>query len=109
MRYPINEKMMEWLGEENAADTLSQSAPNNITSEMGLALLDVADVIRPYPAVIEYLQHTKDENFLDDLGKLEGGKETRDAFYAFLNKYGMRTAGEIDITRTRWSEKPIML
>ena len=45
----INEKMKEWLGERNVADTLSQSVPNNITSEMGLALLDVADVIRPYP------------------------------------------------------------
>ena len=43
----INEKMEEWLGEKNVADTLSQSVPNNITSEMGLALLDVADVIRP--------------------------------------------------------------
>jgi phosphoenolpyruvate synthase/pyruvate phosphate dikinase len=32
----INEKMKEWLGEKNVADTLSQSAPNNITSEMGL-------------------------------------------------------------------------
>src|SRR5262249_52083177 len=56
----INKKMNEWLGEKNAADTLSQSAPNNITSEMGLALLDVADVIRPYPAVIDYLRHVKD-------------------------------------------------
>src|SRR5712691_4962885 len=51
----INEKMKEWLGERNMAETLSQSVPNNITSEMGLALLDVADVIRPYPEVIEYL------------------------------------------------------
>ena len=31
----INEKMNEWLGEKNAADTISQSVPNNITSEMG--------------------------------------------------------------------------
>lgn len=36
----INEKMYEWLGEPNAADTLSQSVPGNVTSEMGLALLD---------------------------------------------------------------------
>ena len=50
----INEKMNEWLGEKNAADILSQSVPNNITSEMGLALLNVADVIRPYPEVIDY-------------------------------------------------------
>ncbi|MDY8047413.1 phosphoenolpyruvate synthase [Paenibacillus polymyxa] len=105
----INEKMYEWLGEKNAADTLSQSVPNNITSEMGLALLDVADAIRPYPEVIDYLQHVKDDNFLDELVKLDGGQETQDAIYAYLNKYGMRCAGEIDISRTRWSEKPIIL
>jgi rifampicin phosphotransferase len=105
----INEKMMEWLGEKNAADTISQSVPNNITSEMGLALMDVADVIRPYPEVIHYLQHVKEDNFLDELPKLEGGQETQDAVYAYLDKYGMRCAGEIDITRTRWSEKPITL
>ncbi|MFT9819247.1 phosphoenolpyruvate synthase [Lysinibacillus sp. NPDC056185] len=105
----VNEKMNEWLGEKNVADTLSQSVPNNITSEMGLALLDVADVIRPYPEVIAYLQHTKDDTFLDELVKFNGGQEARDAFYVFLNKYGMRCAGEIDITKPRWSEKPITL
>ncbi|WP_339314974.1 phosphoenolpyruvate synthase [Paenibacillus sp. FSL R10-2734] len=105
----INEKMYEWLGEKNAADTLSQSVPNNITSEMGLALLDVADSIRLYPEVIDYLQHVQDDNFLDELVKFDGGQETQDAIYAYLNKYGMRCAGEIDISRTRWSEKPITL
>ncbi|KOR78609.1 phosphoenolpyruvate synthase [Bacillus sp. FJAT-21352] len=105
----INEKMNKWLGEKNAADTLSQSVPNNITSEMGLALLDVADVIRPYPEVIDYLQQVKDDNFMDVLVKLEGGQETQDAIYDYLGKYGMRCAGEIDITKTRWSEKPTTL
>ena len=47
--------------------------------------------------------------FLDELVKFDGGQETRDAIYAYLNKYGMRCAGEIDITKTRWSEKPITL
>ncbi|MET3319645.1 UNVERIFIED_ORG: pyruvate,water dikinase [Peribacillus simplex] len=105
----INEKMNKWLGEKNVADTLSQSVPNNITSEMGLALLDVADVIRPYPEVIDYLQHVKDENFLDELVKFDGGQETQDAIYDYLSKYGMRCTGEIDITKTRWSEKPTIL
>jgi rifampicin phosphotransferase len=105
----INEKMNEWLGEKNAADTLSQSVPNNITSEMGLALLDVADVIRPYPEVIQYLQHAKDETFFDELAKFNGGLETQQAIQAYLSKYGMRCAGEIDITKTRWSEKPTTL
>ncbi|MEC0125277.1 phosphoenolpyruvate synthase [Paenibacillus pabuli] len=105
----INDNMKEWLGEINAADTLSQSVPNNITSEMGLALLDVADAIRPYPEVIAYLQHVKDDNFLDDLVRFAGGQEAQAAIYAYLEKYGMRCSGEIDITRTRWSEKPITL
>ncbi|SFM36249.1 pyruvate, water dikinase [Paenibacillus sp. 1_12] len=105
----INEKMDKWLGEKNVADTLSQSVPNNITSEMGLALLDVADVIRPYPEVIDYLQHVKDDYFLNELIKFDGGQETGDAIYAYLNKYGMRCAGEIDMTKTRWSEKPITI
>ncbi|OOC61707.1 phosphoenolpyruvate synthase [Paenibacillus ihbetae] len=105
----INENMNAWLGEKNAADTLSQSVPGNITSEMGLALLDVADVIRPYPEVIDYMQHVKDDNFMDELVKLDGGQEARDAIQGFLDKYGMRCAGEIDITRTRWSENPSTL
>ncbi|MCF6407327.1 phosphoenolpyruvate synthase [Chitinophaga filiformis] len=105
----INEKMKEWLGEKNVADTLSQSVSNNITSEMGLALLDVADVIRPYPEIINYLQDVKDDDFLDELPKFNGGEEVRNAINGYLNKYGMRCSGEIDITRTRWSEKPATL
>lgn len=105
----INEKLYDWLGEKNAADTLSQSVPNNITSEMGLALLDVADAIRPYPEVINYLQHVKDDKFMNELVKFDGGKETQDAIYSYLGKYGMRCAGEVDVTRTRWSEKPATL
>ncbi|MCZ2969382.1 hypothetical protein NYY93_20505, partial [Acinetobacter baumannii] len=102
----INEKMEQWLGEKNAADVLSQSVQHNITSEMGLALLDVADVIRPYPEVIAYLQHVEDDSFLDELIQFKGGEKVRDAIDAFLNKYGMRCSGEIDITKTRWSEQP---
>lgn len=105
----INEKMNEWLGEKNAGDTLAQSVPNNITSEMGLELLNVADVIRPYPAVIKYLQKVEDDTFLNELAQFDGGQEIRDAIDAYLNRYGMRCAGEIDITKNRWSEKPITL
>lgn len=105
----INEKMLEWLGEKNAADTLSQSVPNNVTSEMGLALMDVADVIRPYPEVIDYLHHLQGDDFGAEMVRLHGGTQTKNAIDAYLDKYGMRCAGEIDITKTRWSEKPTIL
>ena len=105
----LNEQLEAWLGETNAADTLTQSVPHNITSEMGLALLDVADVIRPHPEVVAFLQTVEDESFVDELAKLAGGREARDAIRAFLDKYGMRCVGEIDITRPRWSERPTTL
>ncbi|HYY82091.1 MAG TPA: rifamycin-inactivating phosphotransferase [Actinomycetes bacterium] len=105
----LNERLEAWLGEKNAADTLTQSVPHNVTSEMGLALLDVADVIRPHPDVVAFLQHVEDEGFLDELAKLPGGREAQDAIEAWLDKYGMRCVGEIDITRSRWSERPTTL
>jgi rifampicin phosphotransferase len=105
----LNEQLQTWLGEKNAADTLTQSVPHNVTSEMGLALLDVADVIRPHPDVVAFLQHAEDESFLDELAQVAGGREARDAIRAWLGKYGMRCVGEIDITRPRWSERPTTL
>jgi pyruvate,water dikinase len=76
---------------------------------MGLALLDVADVIRPHPDVVAFLQHVEDEGFLDELAKLAGGREARDAIRSYLDTYGMRCVGEIDITKPRWSERPTTL
>jgi rifampicin phosphotransferase len=105
----LNEQLEAWLGEKNAADTLTLSAPGNVTSEMGLALLDVADVIRPHPHVVGFLQDVEDEAFLDELAKLAGGREAQEAIRAYLEKYGMRCVGEIDITRPRWSERPTTL
>jgi pyruvate,water dikinase len=105
----LNDNLQTWLGETSAADMLTQSAPNNVTSEMGLALLEVADVIRPHRQVVEFLQHADDANFLATLPTLPGGREVKDAVSNYLEKYGMRCAGEIDITRPRWSERPATL
>jgi phosphoenolpyruvate synthase/pyruvate phosphate dikinase len=105
----LNQHLLEWLGERNAADTLTQSAPGNITAEMGLALLDVADAIRPYPAAVSFLEQATGPGFMDQLPAVSGGSAARDAIAAFLDQYGMRGTGEIDITRPRWSERPELL
>ncbi|MFI1203302.1 rifamycin-inactivating phosphotransferase [Streptomyces sp. NPDC020883] len=109
----LNDKLREWLGEKNAADTLTLSAPDNVTSEMGLALLDVADVIRPHPEAVAFLQRVADEDedvdFLDELAKLPGATAARAAIETYLDRYGMRCVGEIDITRPRWRERPTTL
>ncbi|OBY76847.1 hypothetical protein BBG47_24875 [Paenibacillus sp. KS1] len=85
----MNENMNEWLDEKTQQICI-------LNLYLGLALLDVTDVIRPYPEVIECLHNMIMVNFYDGLIQLKGGQETQDAIYAFLNKYGMRCAGEID-------------
>ncbi|MEN6461622.1 MAG: phosphoenolpyruvate synthase, partial [Syntrophomonas sp.] len=82
----INKKMEKWLGEKGAVDVLSQSVDNNITSEMGLELLDVADAVRKYPVVIEYFHHAINETFFEDLTKLEGGEAVCKSIQAYLEK-----------------------
>ncbi|MFE3323303.1 rifamycin-inactivating phosphotransferase [Streptomyces sp. NPDC059176] len=105
----LNDRLQEWLGEKNAVDTLTLSAPDNITSQMGLALLDVADVVRPHPEVVGFLEGVEDDCFPEELAKLAGGAEARDAIDGYLDRYGMRCVGEIDITRPRWRERPTTL
>jgi pyruvate,water dikinase len=109
----LNDRLQAWLGEPRAADPLTRSVPHDVTSEMGLALLEVADVIRPHPEVVAFLQQAEDQGldgaFLEALPGIAGGREARDAILAWLDQYGMRCTGEIDITRPRWSESPSTL
>ncbi len=59
--------------------------------------------------MVAFLEHAEGDGFLDELATLAGGREARDAILAFLDTYGMRCVGEIDITRLRWSERPATL
>jgi pyruvate,water dikinase len=58
---------------------------------------------------VAFLRDVQDDGFLDELPKLPGGTEARDAIAAYLDRYGMRCVGEIDITRPRWRERPSTL
>jgi len=105
----LKNNMKKWLSEQDVTDALAQAATDNVTTEMGLTLLDVVDVVRQYPAVMDYFQHASDDTFFEELEKLDGGKAVSDSMQSYLKKYGVRCPGEIDITRTRWAEKPTML
>ncbi len=105
----INKNTEKWLGEKNIINLLSKSVEHNVTSEMGLALCGVADIVRKYPDVCKYFEHANDESFFDGLTKLQGGAETEAAMKEFLRKYGMRCPAEIDITKPRFDEKPTQL
>jgi pyruvate,water dikinase len=98
-----------WLGDTAELASLGRSPPGNVTTEMGLALGDVADVVRAHPGAIERLRQATDETFDREPREIAGGEEVHRAFAMFLERYGMRCTGEIDITRPRWREAPTQL
>ncbi|BFH17058.1 phosphoenolpyruvate synthase [Paenibacillus melissococcoides] len=98
-----------WRFDGGELITLNKSLPFNVTSEMGLDLGDVADIARPYPEVTAYLRNAAEDGFMEGLDGIAGGPEFKAAFAPWLERYGVRCPGEIDIMRTRWSERPYML
>ncbi len=102
----IDEHVAAWLGRPHAADALTRSAPGNVTSEMGLALLDVADAVRPHPEAVAWLAVHRGADLPIGLADVEGGSEALAALERFLDEYGMRCVGEIDLARPRWGEHP---
>lgn len=88
---------------------LNKSLPGNVTSEMGLELGDLADMLRELPEVREYLKTAADPTFYAGLDRIPGGKVFGQAFEGFIDKYGMRCPGEIDLTNPRWYEAPTQL
>jgi len=98
-----------WLGEDLDVDSLSKSPPGNVTGEMGLMIGDLADTARRYPEVADYLERAEDSTFYQGLTKVEGGDAFRTELVRFMELYGMRCPGEIDISNIRWREAPTML
>src|SRR5262249_16296760 len=61
------------------------------------------------PGAIERLRWADDTTLLSSLDGVPGGAEVSRAIESFLERYGMRCTGEIDLTRPRWSEAPTQL
>lgn len=105
----LRKKLIDLLGSDQELAHLNKSLPGNITTEMGLELGDLADLVRNSPKALEYLQKADDSTFIEGFANLPDGQKIQQAFISFLSKYGMRCPGEIDITRARWREAPTQL
>ncbi len=85
---------------------ITRGLPNNVTTEMDLALWEVARSIQSNDAALGVLQGRSVEELAARyrLGRLPDTAQA--AIASFLERYGMRGLGEIDLGRRRWREDP---
>ncbi|UQZ81061.1 Phosphoenolpyruvate synthase [Paenibacillus konkukensis] len=105
----LKKTIIRRFGDEAELNKLNKSLPHNVTSDMGLELGDLADMLRELPEVQQYLKQADDRTFYSGLDRVPGGEAYRHAFAKFIDKYGMRCPGEIDMTSLRWYEAPTQL
>jgi pyruvate,water dikinase len=98
-----------WLNHDRDVVALGRGLAGNVTSEMGLAVGDLADRARGWPAVAEQLRERADAAALVRLRDVEGGPAFLAEVEKFLTRYGARCASEIDVTRPRWREQPTLV
>ncbi|TDD01719.1 pyruvate, water dikinase [Nonomuraea deserti] len=95
--------LLEGVATEEELDTVLGGMPYNVTTEMDLALWGLAVKAREHRGLFgntssEELAARYREGGLPDIGMA-----------AFLEKYGLRAAAEIDVGTPRWAEDPAPL
>ncbi|MCB0032796.1 MAG: hypothetical protein KDE51_02155, partial [Anaerolineales bacterium] len=105
------ERMMHGRVSDDDLAALGRGLYGNVTTEMDMAVGDVADAARPYAALVRHLSQPDlpAAQLLSQAADFEGGDEFLEAWHHFLKLYGMRGPSEIDIARPRWQEEPSSL
>ena len=85
-------------------EALGRGLEGNVTTDMDLAVGDLADVARPHAELAELLRCDGVER--EAIAKAPGGQAFLVALDEFLERYGCRAPSEIDASRPRWREDP---
>ncbi|MDP4090373.1 MAG: PEP-utilizing enzyme, partial [Bacillota bacterium] len=93
------------LGTRKYADIIVKGLEGNITTEMGLLVGDLADMVRKSPDLIREFTN-EDYSTLNDRINKQKDSEFKKKYKAFMDIYDMRAAGEIDMAKERWIENP---
>jgi rifampicin phosphotransferase len=88
---------------------LTRGLPHNVTTEMDLVLWDTARAIGADPAARASFIDADAANI--SARYMAGGlpRAAQEALGGFLDRYGMRGLGEIDLGRPRWRDEPVSL
>lgn len=88
---------------------LTRGLPHNVTTEMDLALWDTARVIKADASAARYLAQTDADMLSTEYLNGTLPPVAQRAIEGFMDRYGMRGIGEIDMGRRRWREEPVSL
>lgn len=85
---------------------ITRGLPHNVTTEMDLALWDMARRLREDPEAAAWLVDHSVEALATAWRQGEAPRAVRAVVEPFLERYGTRAVGEVDIGRPRWEEDP---
>jgi pyruvate,water dikinase len=97
----------DFTGDDRAlALEVTRALPQNVTTEMDLALWSTATEIRKDPESVETFRSSDAQTLASRYlsGTLPMNAQT--AIARFMERYGMRGTGEIDFGQPRWREEP---
>jgi pyruvate,water dikinase len=95
-------------GEEGAADinAIARGLSGNVTTDMDLAVGDLADAARSAPDLASHLGGPDPTEALRRAREMSGAEAFVEAWDQFIERYGMRGPSEIDIARPRFRDEP---
>jgi phosphohistidine swiveling domain-containing protein len=105
----LAQRSQEGIKEQEATNLvleITRGVPNNLTTEMDLALWRVSRLIDTDPTCRDRFQGSSATQLARDYLSGQLPRLAQEAIKGFLDSYGMRGVGEIDIGRSRWEEDP---
>ncbi|MCJ7659077.1 MAG: PEP-utilizing enzyme, partial [Anaerolineales bacterium] len=93
-------------GSGDLALEITRGLPNNVTTEMDLALWETAQTIRADTSARQHMQNATPEELAVAYLREKLPPPAQKAIWGFMKRYGMRGLGEIDLGRPRWREEP---
>lgn len=86
---------------------LQRGLKGNVTTEMDLKTGDLADIIKESSGLFEILSESSNiKNTIQDLKNDDRYYRFNEEWMKFIELYGFRGVGEIDISRPRWKDDP---
>ncbi|MBI4320697.1 MAG: phosphoenolpyruvate synthase [Chloroflexi bacterium] len=103
----VDRWLVAWAGAEpGAVRRLLRGLPGNPTTQMDLKLWAEAEIIRSDTAARAAFESLSADEIATAYEHGELPSAAQEALRRFLDEYGMRAVGEIDIGRARWREDP---